>query len=76
MARPPLSSHDTALRDEAERLGEAGAPRGMAEALHPTPRPTSHVEEGEGGRNEWLSLAKAVAIGAVVVMLLGWLISA
>jgi len=76
MALSPLSSHDTALRDEVDELDDGRAPRAAMDSIHLPPRSTSHAEEGVGGRNEWWSLAKAVAIGAVVIMLIGWLISA
>jgi hypothetical protein len=57
--------------------GESGHPPAAeaAEPRYPGPRPISHPEEGEGGRGEWWALLKAVAIGALIVMLIGWLIS-
>ena len=76
MPSDPIRSPDAALRDENAARADSVAPAGMAEARHPSPRPVAHQEEGEtGGRGEWWSLLKAVLIGVVVVMLIGWLIS-
>ena len=76
MPSDPIRPPDAVLRDQNAGRTDSVAPAGMAEARHPSPRPVVHAEEGEtGGRGEWLSLAKAVLIGAVVVMLIGWLIS-
>ncbi|MCR0982111.1 hypothetical protein [Roseomonas populi] len=74
MPSDPIRS-GAATRDQAAASPDAAAPAGMAEARHPSPRPIAHAEEGEGGRGEWWSLIKAVLIGVVVLMLLGWLIS-
>ena len=76
MPSDPIRPSDAVLRDENAARIDSVAPAGMAEARHPSPRPVMHAEEGEaGGRSEWLSLVKAVLIGAVVVMLIGRLIS-
>ncbi|MBP0445620.1 hypothetical protein J8J14_12620 [Roseomonas sp. SSH11] len=75
MARSPSPSDDTRMRDEAASRADSMAPAGMAEARHPAPRPIAHAEEGEAGRGEWWTLVKALLIGALVVMLIGWLMS-
>jgi hypothetical protein len=75
MPSDPIRSHDAVLRDEAAARNDSVAPAGMAEARHPAPRGIAHAEEGEAGQGEWWSLLKAVIIGVIVVMLVGWLIS-
>ena len=74
MPSDPIRS-SAGLRDQVAASPDSAAPAGMAEARHPSPRPISHAEEGEAGRGEWWSLVKAVLIGVVVLMLIGWLVS-
>lgn len=69
--RPP----DVVLRDDNAARVDSVAPSGMAEARHPPPRPIAHAEEEPSGRGEWWSLLKAVVIGVIAIMLIGWLIS-
>lgn len=76
MPSDQIQSHDVALRNANEGRADSTAPGGMASARHPYPRPVSHVEEGDADtRGEWWSLLKAVLIGALAIMLIGWLIA-
>jgi len=77
MPSDPIRPADAVLRDEAASSSDSVAPAGMAEHRHPSPRGIAHhPEEEEDSRGEWWSLAKAVAIGVFLIMLIGWLISA
>ena len=75
MPSDPIPTPEAARRDEAASRSDSAAPAGMAEHRHPSPRGISHPEEEQDGRGEWWSLAKAIAIGAVVIMLITWLIA-
>ncbi|WP_426957784.1 preprotein translocase subunit SecE [Muricoccus radiodurans] len=66
---------DTVIRDSNAGRSDSVAPPGAVENMALAPRSTFHEEEGEGGRSEWWSLAKAVLIGVVVVMAIGWLLT-
>ncbi|SHI80440.1 hypothetical protein SAMN02745194_01108 [Roseomonas rosea] len=78
MARNAASTSDpTDGPNPRDPVAHAGStvPSNLAELRYAAPRQIAHAEEGEGGRGEWWALLKAVVIGALIVMLIGWLIS-
>jgi len=53
----------------------AAVPVSLAETRLSPPIGIAGLEEDEDPRGEWWALLRAVAIGVVAIMLIGWLIS-
>lgn len=66
---------DSAVRDEAAVRADSGAPPGEVENARLVSRPNYLAEEGASDRSDWVSLLKAVLIGAGVLALIGWLLT-
>jgi hypothetical protein len=62
---------DVDIRDEVAERPDSGAPPGEVENTRLTSRPSFLAEEGASDRSDWLSLAKAVAIGVALLAALG-----